>query len=1218
MAPFKCPACKTILKNNDSRAITQHNCQCKNKTKSDNILLRLDKNKKQKERSLDKDKEGGESSRQPMDEDVFMLDTDINAPPVPSQIDSLPLDSNEVPSGRPRCTLQIPQCLRDLVPTNADPIQMGQYSQLNLSLRPMCQRTPTPPPAVFPQSPSPPPWQPVTPTMRITEPNVFGIYREYTEWPTYIPKSTYSDNPTAHQCCPAHSVFGPRDPSTSNPWALFSNPTIFRLLKWYYDSEKKSLEDLDRLPDFCVEDCEDFRASTEARHLDKPDAFVSDVWRQDSMQISLPQKDFAWESEADAPVIEVNGVWHCSLTEVLTTAFKDPLASEYHLKSFKEMWWPSEESPAERIYGEAYTSPIYLKMEEKVHKAQAELDAEMASVSDGSAVDAVDPHTPTPALCPSDEGLSSDKMSVDSPMPSSSSSSSLSARSDSSIPDPTQSSKPQGPLENVVVPIMVYSDSTHLTNFGDASLWPGYFFIGLLSKYISAIPDAYAAHHFVYMPELPDIIQDMYRAEFGEPASSTTLTHLKRELMQAVWRLLLDDEVKEAYQHGLVVKCWDESNYYIRVLMACLKTMGTCLCPQCLVQKSEVQQMGTARVDSHSRRWQVEEARKTIFLKGKAINSTHVEAFLKDESLIPTRSTFSEFFQDTDLDFNFYILFVIDLMHKFELNVFKALFIHLIRICYAIGAHVVQILNEWYNFAIVPKFGCYMIRKFTKDVSGLKQMAARDFEDLLQCVLPCFEGLFLMSADNKIVQDLLFILGAWHGLAKLCMHTDTSLKVFGGVTKEAGRLLRHFVNTVCNNFNTEETPTEAAARAKKEGKTPAGRQKKRTKTKKMFNLSTYKLHALGDYPWTIWNFGTTDSYSTQRGEMEHKHVKRLYGRTNKRNFVGQIATHESRQRRLRSIHQCQLLGSKPRQCWEPLPFTDPSKHYHISSSSRSPVDIATFVRDNKNDLAVKDIVPKLKNHILARIGPEDLVRNSESFTTADRQQIIIVGERISDIMMLAPEDEHDDHPYWSGFRAKQLHRVGFLDAEEDDGAFGFIDPKHVLRAVYLLPTFLLGTSDMCLAGASIVRRPDKYDEDYERYYVNLFIFLLFSFVDRDMLMRYVGGAVGHRSTMEATKGLLILAKEAFGVVDDVTVEDHLVWESRGEDSELCEDRSQESLDSEGDDNNEEDEDADEDEEEDEDTEDDGDSDQSKCREPGEDGNDDLPEDPREELGFSMF
>ncbi|KAK0496703.1 hypothetical protein EDD18DRAFT_1073804 [Armillaria luteobubalina] len=177
------------------------------------------------------------------------------------------------------------------------------------------------------------------------------------------------------------------------------------------------------------------------------------------------------------------------------------------------------------------------------------------------------------------------------------------------------------------------------------------------------------------------------------------------------------------------------------------------------------------------------------------------------------------------------------------------------------------------RFRRVPKFGRYTIRKFTKDVSALKQMAARDFEDLLQCALPCFEGI-LPPSDDRIVQDLLFILGTWHGFAKLRMHTDTSLKVFGGVTKEAGRLLRHFTNTVCKHFDTDETPTESAARvrreerdiakAKKAGKMPSGKKKKRSKMKKKFNLSTYKLHAMGDYPWTIWQFGTTDSYSTQR------------------------------------------------------------------------------------------------------------------------------------------------------------------------------------------------------------------------------------------------------------------------------------------------------------------------------------------------------------------
>jgi hypothetical protein len=32
---------------------------------------------------------------------------------------------------------------------------------------------------------------------------------------------------------------------------------------------------------------------------------------------------------------------------------------------------------------------------------------------------------------------------------------------------------------------------------------------------------------------------------------------MKRELMQAVWHLLLDDELLTAYKHGMVIKCAD-------------------------------------------------------------------------------------------------------------------------------------------------------------------------------------------------------------------------------------------------------------------------------------------------------------------------------------------------------------------------------------------------------------------------------------------------------------------------------------------------------------------------------------------------------------------------------------------------------------------------------------------------------------------------------------
>jgi len=43
----------------------------------------------------------------------------------------------------------------------------------------------------------------------------------------------------------------------------------------------------------------------------------------------------------------------------------------------------------------------------------------------------------------------------------------------------------------------------------------------------------------------------------GFSASANTITHLKRELIQKVWELLLDDEFMEAYEHGIVITCAD-------------------------------------------------------------------------------------------------------------------------------------------------------------------------------------------------------------------------------------------------------------------------------------------------------------------------------------------------------------------------------------------------------------------------------------------------------------------------------------------------------------------------------------------------------------------------------------------------------------------------------------------------------------------------------------
>jgi len=109
-----------------------------------------------------------------------------------------------------------------------------------------------------------------------------------------------------------------------------------------------------------------------------------------------------------------------------------------------------------------------------------------------------------------------------------------------------------------------------------------------------------------------------------------------------------------------------------------------------------------------------------------------------------------------------------------------------------------------------------------------------------------------------MVLRLLYKAAEWHALAKLRLHTDSTLDLLESVTREFGRLARQFHDKTSDKFNTVGLPCEAGAH--KGG------------AKKTLNLNTYKFHALGDYVATIRLFGTTDSYSTQLVSSISHHV----------------------------------------------------------------------------------------------------------------------------------------------------------------------------------------------------------------------------------------------------------------------------------------------------------------------------------------------------------
>jgi hypothetical protein len=187
------------------------------------------------------------------------------------------------------------------------------------------------------------------------------------------------------------------------------------------------------------------------------------------------------------------------------------------------------------------------------------------------------------------------------------------------------------------------------------------------------------------------------------------------------------------------------------------------------------------------------------------------------------------------------------------------------------------------RFCDVPSYGHGVIRKFVNNTSKMKRLAARDFEDILQvcftdsivnmrhlhlseCVMPVFEGLFPCDHDG-IIQTLLYRFAQWHALAKLRLHSETTLTFLDETFKRLSHQLWKFRDFTCAAFTTVELPKEKATRKRKAARERLGVNNANdgsgSRKGKKFNMNTYKFHAMGDYLHSIRLFGTTDSFTSQ-------------------------------------------------------------------------------------------------------------------------------------------------------------------------------------------------------------------------------------------------------------------------------------------------------------------------------------------------------------------
>lgn len=385
----------------------------------------------------------------------------------------------------------------------------------------------------MPASPSQPRHSQPPPAQYSTEPNDLGLFRIYPTQPTLIPDAESGlaaavDAPTLEQHIRlASTQVGSLVPSSStnitpdNLYSAFSSSTAGLLMCWHYSgTTAKSIPELNRLgsytrdPLFNAAEELPFSHERERKLIEKylrdqSNPFQAESgWSRSSVEIPLPKEKVKYTSEDDPsiPMMTVNNVVHRSIINIIKSVFEDDISSTFHMTPF-EQFWETTDKRILKVYSEAYSSPVILD-------AYKEITALPRAPGDN--------------------------------------------------------------YERVVASLMLWSDATQLANFGDASLWPIYLFFGNQSKYTHSKPTAAACHHVAYIPtvctlrlqitfvrliniciKLPDDFQDIYHYKYGEAATAETYTHCKRELVHAIWKLLLSEEFVEAYRNGIVIRCAD-------------------------------------------------------------------------------------------------------------------------------------------------------------------------------------------------------------------------------------------------------------------------------------------------------------------------------------------------------------------------------------------------------------------------------------------------------------------------------------------------------------------------------------------------------------------------------------------------------------------------------------------------------------------------------------
>ena len=229
----------------------------------------------------------------------------------------------------------------------------------------------------------------------MTEPNGFGLYRQYTRKPLTDPEDSLvledlvddsDDLPERHD--PESTAIEPETPPACSTkiefYHPFPNESTHQSMNWYLrisgslsGAELNNLACLISSDDFNPKTLRNFSMARELARLNKygstgvPFA-ADDNWKEGSVTLHVPSAKKKHASESESPQFSISGISYRPLLEVIKAACQSPQSKKYHWVPFKLIHQtPTMHSQA---YTDIYNSDAMLEEDTRIQALERQTD----------------------------------------------------------------------------------------------------------------------------------------------------------------------------------------------------------------------------------------------------------------------------------------------------------------------------------------------------------------------------------------------------------------------------------------------------------------------------------------------------------------------------------------------------------------------------------------------------------------------------------------------------------------------------------------------------------------------------------------------------------------------------------------------------------------------------------------------------------------------------